>query len=775
MVTIPARPAPPMSAHPRPRLLRARLLLIVSAAACGEQATSSGVAPPAAPDGGSGPAVAASAPPPPAAPTGPRREVLPATSEHADSTPVPEVDDDLAHEALAARQHWGVAFGVEPGVTYQVVLRYEGAEPVLWYGPSEGGEPAALRPVQVVSSSPGRLEGLMSPDAAHARLEVRAFRGALALEHLSVRHWGRDHLSGAKPEPGQVVRLQVGRDTRPAILLPSTSTFTLPLEIPRHATRLALAVAPAADSQGDGGTIRVIWMQPGKPARKLVREPVGRSLTHWREVLVDVQHLAGQRGELGFEILDADPDARTVMSVPELLCERGRSRPNLVLVSIDTLRADRLDLYGNPRVTAPRLRRLAARGAVFEQALSVSAYTLPSHTTLFSGMHPLGHGVAHPGHAIDSERVPLLADLLRRQGYATRAFTGSGYVSADYGFARGFAAYGEYDPVRPLTASEMAWVESNATRSTGLAAMLAAQSWDAALDWVEQRRELPFFLFLQTFVVHDYRPELRDRERFGAPPEGEGVEPLRSHLDQQGQPYDATELAQLRDLYDGAIATADRRLGELIDRLDALGLSEHTIVVVTSDHGETIGEHGFGGNPQVGHAFGLWNEQVAIPLVLVAPGIAPQQRREPVTLLDVAPTLLDLLGLPRHPAMQGVSLRPLLEGRADAPRPSPALLDLLSLTSQSRALYSDGLKLVLGDPDAPVTQPVSTPAALYDRRSDPGETHDLAAEQPAAVARLRAQLEALVQHYSATGADAPSVELSEDTLRALAELGYVER
>lgn len=282
--------------------------------------------------------------------------------------------------------------------------------------------------------------------------------------------------------------------------------------------------------------------------------------------------VAGQSGEL---LLQATGARALDLAVPQVFCETGARRTNLVFISLDTTRPDRLGLCGHTADTTPQLSRLAERAAVFDQALSVSSYTLPTHATLFSGLHPLGHGLVHPGHALDTDRVPLLAALLRQQGWATRAFTGGGFLSADYGFAHGF---------------------------------------EALLRFVEEHRELPFFLLLQTFAIHDYRPDAGFQPQLDDPISSQGLTSLRSHALQRQQPYSEDERQELAALYDGAIASVDARLGQLSQHLVSLRLLEHTLIIVTSDHGETLGEHGFRGTPLVGHQFGLWDEQVAVPV-----------------------------------------------------------------------------------------------------------------------------------------------------------------
>jgi arylsulfatase A-like enzyme len=393
-------------------------------------------------------------------------------------------------------------------------------------------------------------------------------------------------------------------------------------------------------------------------------------------------------------------------------------RPNLLLVSIDTLRADRLGCYGYERDTSPALDRFAREHAVrFARVVAESPWTLPSHVTMLSGLHPLRHGVNLPEHAPAGE-VALLAETLRAAGYATFAFTGGGWISPAWGFGRGFDSF---------QASELDCADN--------ARKLADQirSLDTARPW---------FAFLHTYEVHcPYDPP----EPFASMFASEDAVPI-AVAGRCGNPhFNSMSLAPgevrfLSDRYDGSIRSVDQALGELLDFLEESGVLANTVVVITSDHGDELGDHG-----SIGHERSLQREVLEIPLFVAAPGIPPRTVPDPVGLVDIVPTVLDLLGIqgPAGPC-DGRSLVPLLRGERGEDRMEPCVSalawqeDLLSAMDARRHLILDRAR---GE------------ALLYDLERDPREYGD-----PPAPANelevLRSRLELRASELSA-GAHAP--------------------
>jgi arylsulfatase A-like enzyme len=399
-----------------------------------------------------------------------------------------------------------------------------------------------------------------------------------------------------------------------------------------------------------------------------------------------------------------------------------------VLVSIDTLRADRLGVYGHDRATSPRIDRLAAEGVFFESAYSHAPKTAPSHMSLMTGVHPDVHGVVNFVGRVNerlSPRLPTLAEILRSAGYRNAAVTGGGNVDGELGFDRGFEAY---------------------EQSGGDAATIfgrALERLDALAAPRADGTRAPFFLFVHTYQVHDpYLPPPAYRALFTDPGyAGRIVGDADRLVALAGSDWPAwhrafwagvdarspADLRHLRDLYDACIRFTDDELGRLLDRIDALGLADETLVVVLSDHGEEFLEHG-----RFGHD-ALFDELLRVPLVVRVPdaerrGLRRGRVSEVVRLVDVLPTLLDLVGLPTPDHLEGRTLLPLLQGDGDAPR----FVFAQNRETGSDALVAGGWKLVAERWNE----------LLFDLARDPGERRPLAGGD-AVRESLRATLEEL--------------------------------
>ncbi len=311
---------------------------------------------------------------------------------------------------------------------------------------------------------------------------------------------------------------------------------------------------------------------------------------------------------------------------PEPLC-RGC---NIVLISVDTLRADRTGAYNPGLRTTPALDRLAASSVVFERAISQSAWTRPAHASMLTGLYPSEHGIIamserrrlHPG-------LPTLAGALGRAGYRTAAFTGGANMAAEFGFDGGFDVY----------------------RSHG---RRLGDNLGAALEWMAAAGDKPFFLFLHGFDPHrPYRSEPEDRRALGLP--RQRAAGLKKACESGRAPEDlAGHLAE----YDAAVHRGDRSFGRFLGGLSDLGHGSDTVVIFTSDHGEEFFEHG-----RCFHIRTLYREVVEVPLVVHVPGLEPRRFGTPVPAsVAVAPTLLAIVGAPRH-GVSGPSLVDALRGR----------------------------------------------------------------------------------------------------------------
>jgi arylsulfatase A-like enzyme len=438
----------------------------------------------------------------------------------------------------------------------------------------------------------------------------------------------------------------------------------------------------------------------------------------------------------------------------------ARGRPNVLLVSIDSLRPDHLHCYGYPRPTSPTIDRLAAEGALFRTVVSPTTWTLPSHLTLLSGLAPERHGVVTDYQRLDAE-APMLADVLAREGYATAGFVGGPYLDGAYGFARGFEHYDDYSVVKAAHADSHSGVSS--PRLVEL-----VRGW--LEEWRAEEPRRPFFVFLHLWDVHyHWKPPPPYDRLFDADYRGSiSGDPARDlEILRRG---DERDLARLIALYDGEIAFTDEHLGRLVDALGGLGVLDDTLVIVTSDHGDEFLEHG-----QLGHRHNLYDETLLVPLVVrhpprVAKGAVVDEQ---VRLMDVPVTILALtetrapleLGAPGPHAHAPRDLSPLLGGRKpDGEKPPAAFSDLEGRLASVRTAE---WKLI-SEPNAPVA------SELYDLVRDPAEKRNLVSTQGSAAQALAAELGAWRTAAAAHGAFSDSIELSAEQEERLRALGYLE-
>jgi len=385
----------------------------------------------------------------------------------------------------------------------------------------------------------------------------------------------------------------------------------------------------------------------------------------------------------------------------------------VVLISIDTLRSDRLPAYGYAKVRTPHLDRFAADAWLFEKAWAPTPMTLPSHTSMLTGMLPPEHGVRNnSGFVFRGERHPSLPKLLKERGYATGAAVSTYVLRRETGLGSLFDFYEDSVPTNPDVATARYQRPGEATLGV-------------AKEWVSARAGEPFFLFFHIFEPHlPYEPA----ERF---------------------------LAEYGATYEAEVATADAVVGGLLDHLRALGLYEKALVVVTSDHGEGLGDHG-----EEQHSLLLYREAIQVPLLVKLPGSRGAGKRvgAPVQLSDLLPTVTAALGLPTPAGVSGTSLL------AAAAEGAPA-----------RTIYGETLypRLQLGWADLRSALDdrwhyIHGPRPeLYDYVADPGEKTDLVKTRREEAARLARDLLRFPQ-----GEAKPSAE-DEETLKKLAALGYI--
>jgi len=424
-----------------------------------------------------------------------------------------------------------------------------------------------------------------------------------------------------------------------------------------------------------------------------------------------------------------DATARRVRSDPCLRC-------NVVLVSLDTVRADHLGFHGYSRPTTPNLDRLASSSVVFENAISQSAWTRPAHASMFTGLYPSEHGmVAVDRNVALDPRWPTLASVLGANGYATAAFTGGGNMSAHFGFDTGFDTY----------------------RSPGRRIGDALADVDAWLDTIDDR---PFFLFVHGYDAHrPYRAEPQDRAALGV----SGAPSLRGINRACREGRSPADVAPYVEEYDAAVHRGDRAIGRLLESLARRGRMDDTIVVVTSDHGEEFLEHG-----ACFHIRSLYREIVHVPLVYYVPGIAPRRVAQMVPAsVSVAPTILDIVGIGRR-LREGPSLSPFLDGRR-----VPAFDYVVSETAVRYPGRRYGyVRALTGEREKLIRWSLGERHQYFDLTKDPGEARPIrdSAKARSLLRHLDLWLAAHPPREAAVAAARMPARLREE----LATLGYVE-
>jgi arylsulfatase A-like enzyme len=393
-----------------------------------------------------------------------------------------------------------------------------------------------------------------------------------------------------------------------------------------------------------------------------------------------------------------------------LLAACAREEPHgVLLIGIDTLRADHLGCYGYHRPTSPRIDALAAESVLFEQAISQSPWTLPAFASIMTGVVPSRHGagegkrcLSHPCAALGAW-PPTLADRFAEAGYRTGSFVSNGFSSAQVGLGRGFQTTELHMTGQPVVTS--------------------------AAAWLAEQKGAPFFLFVHLIEPHaPYWPGPEDREPFVDPAYDGPVDPALTG--RALRDWTEADRRHVVDLYDGDVRHADRLVGELLDALRRLGRYERTLIVLTSDHGEELFERGL-----IGHGHTLYDELLHVPLTVRFPGGAPRGRiARQVRTMDVFPTVLEGMGMPVPDGLDARSLLGVARGEPGDAALDVALAEFTFAPPERQAVRRPPEKLVLDvERDWP---------QLFDLTSDPEERDDRARDAPERVAALR---EALVR------------------------------
>jgi arylsulfatase A-like enzyme/Flp pilus assembly protein TadD len=407
------------------------------------------------------------------------------------------------------------------------------------------------------------------------------------------------------------------------------------------------------------------------------------------------------------------------------LAAAAADAPNIILITLDTVRADRMGFLGSKLGLTPQLDALASQGVVFEHAYSQAPITPVSHATILTGTFPQYHGIRNFGDRLPPT-VPFLPDILHSQGYHTGAFVGSIILDPKNGFAsgfeRGFDVYNAGFHRQKTAERREASMQRRGEVTLGY-----------VLEWLGQQKGGPFFLWFHLWDAHDpYNPPEPFRSRFPNAP------------------------------YNGSIAYVDATVGKLLDYLRTQGLYDNTLIAVAADHGESLGEHG-----ELTHSIFLYDSTIHVPLLLKLPGnrSAGQRVSATASLVDLAPTLIDSLGQTPPQSMQGRSLLPLIGN----PHPESRS----SLATGDHSERSFGWSALVSLRSANQLYVRAPRPELYDLSSDPGSKTNLYTDKRAAAVRLAVQLDSFVKGITEGAPQALQDNLDEKSREKLAALGYV--
>jgi len=571
--------------------------------------------------------------------------------------------------------------------------------------------------------------------------------------------------------------LMVGKqgEHRRAIYARAPSTITYEIPVPGDARlRFGLGVA-----QDQPVTFRVRVDGEAVFSASMADSAV------WRDEEVDLSRYGGDRVRLAFE-MEGPEGAVGFWAAPLVTTPEPKSKPNIVLYMIDTLRADHTSLYGYPRKTTPVLERLGSEGVVFEDCQAHSTWTKPSVATLLTSLHTPAHGIDEFTDTIPRGAVTL-AEALRRAGYVTASITGNPFSGRSSGLERGVDQLFEY----PVVHRHARRVEG-ATDSAALNRL--------AFPWLERHLGEPFFLYLHSTDPHaPYAPPKMTEAEFADPAETPEFQRDYEKLKQMRAGYGGGAVFNRRqaeargvdpdlwvrramDRYDGETLFNDRNIGLLIEKLEALGLLENTLIVVVSDHGEEFLEHGW-----TTHGHSLYEEVLRVVCLMWNPRLLPRGKRipEPVGLVDIMPTILDLVGVEANGLMQGRSLLPLIRGEASwagrpvmAARlpertPPPPGGGIPENRTTTIAWVDADWKLIY----RPDGESAGLPRIeLYDRRADRAERHNLAGRRPDVVQRLVAEVQRWWQAQEQVRellGPARQTTLDPAAIERLRSLGYI--
>ena len=510
----------------------------------------------------------------------------------------------------------------------------------------------------------------------------------------------------------------IGEEIRPTLTLRAPTRLSYYVQIPPDA-RLVFS-AGLLEGEAATATVRITTAR-AEESRELYSGQLRQGREGWQNHALDLGDAAGQLARIDLEA-SAEDEATVALATPAIvtrprpLTALPESRPrHVVVLLIDTLRADKLQTYGRTRVETPQIDRFVQGATVFDRCQAPANWTKPSCASVLTGLHPPSHRALTDSGSLPS-RIPMVSEAFQRAGFSTAAMIANGYMAADFGFDRGWDLYRNYIRERLQTEAEHVFEE--------------------AAGWMEEHREERMMVYIQTIDPHvPYDPPDEDLRRYDAdaysgPVRNRSTGNLLEDIKRGRVEMSARDRRRLEALYDGEVTYHDRHFGRFVSRLSELGLLDETFFVITADHGEEFFEH-----DSVGHGHSLYQELLHVPLILRSPGLAPEGQRlgQVCSLVDIAPTILDACGLEVPDELEGRSLVPDLRG--GHPPANAAAFSSQWDTGNHREL---GWTARLNDWKLRMRGPAIT--YLYDLENDPGEQRDMDERHPIALRAARVAL-----------------------------------
>ncbi len=559
---------------------------------------------------------------------------------------------------------------------------------------------------------------------------------------LAQQEESAESLAPARPE-----RVRLESRTMDCLVLSSGGQVDFDVTVPTSSPRLGCSLA-SVGARAHSTKYRVL-VDGEEAGARTVSIPRNRENSRFAPWEVSLEKHAGREVRISLRFEGEEPQDIGLFGAPKLLgAQKSLDRPNLLVLSLDTLRADALGCYGAERPTSPNIDGFAKQGVLFERNNAPASLTLPCHTSMFGGQNPIVHGANTISSRVSADRTPLISERLHSAGYQCAAFTAGGQLDPKYGLDRGFESYDIADPAKVVVRRGK-----------------RVNQVQPALDWLRSHADQQFYLLIHSYLVHGFIPEEEYIPLFQQDLPEHILAMTRTEIWKQGDAGDPLIMAHARNLYDSTVRQIDETLvAPVLNLVEELGLADNTIVSIISDHGEAFFEH-----QKFRHGKGIWKELVHVPWIMRGPGLPAGVRyEEPVRLEDFTPTIASLLELPSVPYQTG---RNVLEQVEETP---DTILHLNRPTvGRWDGIVAGRWKLLRHEHLGKIT------THLYDLKEDPLESKDLSSEQPRVheglLRRLEHRLGELVKlRMQLPGEDAAEMELTPALRAQLQELGYID-